>query len=47
MKVSIELHSAENTSGLFSSTDWIKGDVLLSLQRADAISRVTLTLQGR
>lgn len=47
MKVSIQLDNVESDSDLFTCTDWLSGNVLLGLQRADAVSRVTLTLQGK
>ena len=46
MKVSIQLDNVEGDS-VFTCTDLLSGTVLLALQRADAVSKVTLTLQGK
>ena len=47
MKVSINLDNVDGALDRYTSTDWLTGNVLLALQRADAVSRVTLTLQGK
>jgi hypothetical protein len=48
MKVSIQLHGGalDNDRQTFTSNESIKGDILLILQRADAVSKITLSLQG-
>jgi wyosine [tRNA(Phe)-imidazoG37] synthetase (radical SAM superfamily) len=52
MKVSIQLDGETNSSQsndrqtTFTSNESIKGDVQLILQRADAVSKITLSLQG-
>ncbi|KAK0105013.1 hypothetical protein ONS95_004618 [Cadophora gregata] len=47
MKVAIQLdRPTSDQDPLFTSLDYVRGNVILSLQRADAVSRVTVVLSG-
>ncbi|KAL2062024.1 hypothetical protein VTL71DRAFT_6290 [Oculimacula yallundae] len=47
MKVTIQLdRTAVDHDRRFTSTDYVRGNVVLSLQRADAVSRITVELSG-
>ena len=50
MRVNILLEDhdgEEEEQEVFTSMDWVRGNILLELQRADAVSKITLTLQGK
>ncbi|KAG4444020.1 hypothetical protein IFR05_000480 [Cadophora sp. M221] len=47
MKVAIQLdRPLPDYDHPFTSTDYVRGNVILSLQRADAVSRITIVLSG-